>query len=245
MSKGIIKTIIRVSIFSIAMAFMESAVVVYLRALYYPDGFTFPLRIIDSTIAVTEFFREIATIIMLAVIGIIAGRKRIEKFAFFIYCFAIWDIFYYVFLKIILNWPESFFTWDILFMVPVTWVGPMLAPVINSVTMIILAACIIFFMEKNAKASVGKLSWTLLTAGSLVIIFSYTQEYVQFMLQRFSFGEMLGAGNKEVLKYACTFIPQHFNWWVFGTGQMMYAAAIIILCLRNQIIQSSELRNQK
>lgn len=244
MNKGIIKTIIWVSLFSIAMAFMESAVVVYLRALYYPDGFTFPLRIIDSTIAITEFFREIATVIMLVVIGIIAGRKPIEKFAFFIYCFAIWDIFYYVFLKIILNWPESFFTWDILFMVPVTWVGPVLAPIINSVTMIMLAACIIFFMEKNAKASVGILSWTLLISASLIIIFSYTQEYMQFMMQRFSFGEMLSAGNEEELKYACTFIPQHYNWWVFWAGETIYVIAIIFLCFRNKIMQSSDVRSQ-
>jgi hypothetical protein len=237
MEKSVIKTIIWISIFSIAMAFMESAVVVYLRALYYPNGFTFPLRIIDTTIAVTEFFREMATLIMLVVIGIIAGRKPLEKFAFFIYCFAIWDIFYYIFLKIILNWPESFFTWDILFMVPVTWVGPVLAPVINSVTMIILAIYIIFFIEKNIKAGVGILSWALLTAGSLIIIFSYTQEYVQFILQRFSFGEMLGAGNKDVLNYACTFIPQHFNWWVFSAGQMMYFAAIFIYCFRNKTIR--------
>jgi len=235
MNKRIIKTIIWLSIFSMAMAFMESAVVIYLRALYYPDGFTFPLRIIDSNIAVTEFFREIATIIMLAVIGIIAGRKSIEKFVFFIFCFAIWDIFYYVFLKIILNWPESFFTWDILFMVPVTWVGPVLAPVINSMTMIILAVCIIFFIEKNAKVRVCILSWTLLIAGSLIIIFSYTQEYMQFMMQRFSYREMFGISyNNEVLKYACTFIPQHFNWWIFWTGEIMYVAAIIILCFRNK-----------
>jgi len=32
-----------VAIFAIAMAFLESAVVVYLRALYYPDGVIFPL----------------------------------------------------------------------------------------------------------------------------------------------------------------------------------------------------------
>jgi hypothetical protein len=38
-----IKTIIWLAVFSMAMGYLESAVVVYLRKLYYPDGFKFPL----------------------------------------------------------------------------------------------------------------------------------------------------------------------------------------------------------
>jgi len=231
----IIKTIIWLSIFSIAMAFMESAIVVYLRALYYPDGFSFPLKMIDTNIAVTEFFREIATIIMLAGAGIIAGRKNIEKFAFFIFCFAVWDIFYYVFLKILLNWPESFLTWDILFIVPVTWVGPVIAPVINSLTMILLAGSIVFFAEKKGNAKLGKTEWSLLISGSFIVIFTYTQEYMQYMTQQFSIKELLGIlNNKGVIMYACTFIPKHFNWIIFEIGELMYLAAIIIFCLKMQ-----------
>src|SRR5271167_2605871 len=95
------------TLFSIAMGFMETAVVIYLRKVYYPRGFQFPLVPIEPSIALTEFLREAATIIMLLGIGILTGKTRAQKFAFFIYCFAVWDIFYYVFLKIFLNWPES------------------------------------------------------------------------------------------------------------------------------------------
>jgi hypothetical protein len=211
------------------MAFMESAIVVYLRALYYPDGFSFPLKMIDSNIAVTEFFREIATIIMLAVAGIIAGKKSTEKFAFFILCFALWDIFYYVFLKVLLNWPDSFLTWDILFMVPVTWVGPVIAPVINSLTMIMLATSIIYFSQKKANAKLSISIWILLITGSFIIIFAYTQDYMQYMTQKFSLKEIFGiANNKIVLDYACAFIPKHFNWFIFGIGELMHLAAIFI-----------------
>lgn len=213
------------------MAFMETAVVVYLRALYYPEGFAFPLKMLNYNIAFTEFFREIATVIMLAGVGILAGEKNIKKFAFFIFSFAVWDIFYYIFLKIILNWPETLFTWDILFMVPVTWVGPVLAPVINSLTMILLAGCIVYYTEKKDFARVGKTEWLLLIVGSLVIIYSYTQEYIFYMLQKFSFGELLGISDKEeIMKYACTFIPQYFNWYIFGIGELMHLAAIVIFC---------------
>ncbi len=145
MKNNIIKTIIWITVFSIAMAYMESAIVVYLRALYYPEGFAFPLKIIGKDIIITEFFREIATVIMIIGAGIMAGRKNIEKFAFFIYSFAVWDIFYYVFLKVLLNWPASFLTDDILFLIPSPWVGPVIAPIINSLTMILLGGCIVYF----------------------------------------------------------------------------------------------------
>ena len=231
MNANIYRKLLWLTIFSIAMGFMESSIVVYLRALYYPEGFAFPLKIIGSNIAITEFLREIATIIMLTGIAILTGRKTIEKFAIFIFCFAVWDIFYYVFLKLILNWPESFFTWDILFLVPVTWVGPVIAPLINSFTMIILSFCIIYFNEKKAFLKIGRISWMLLIGGSFIVIISYTMEYTSFMLKKFSWSEIFGISQKkELLEYACTFIPANFNWYIFGTGVIMHLAAIVISC---------------
>ncbi len=132
------KTLTWVVVFSIAMGYLEAAVVVYLRELYYPEGFDFPLKEMDMGIIVTELFREAATMIMLLSIGFLAAKRKIERLAYFVLPFAIWDIFYYVFLKVALGWPESLLTWDILFMLPVTWVGPVICPVINSLTMILL-----------------------------------------------------------------------------------------------------------
>ena len=91
------KTLFWLTMFSIAMGYLETAIVVYIRKLYYPEGFTFPLVPISHDIAVTEFWREAATIIMLAGIGILSGKNASQRFVFFLYAFAIWDIFYYVF----------------------------------------------------------------------------------------------------------------------------------------------------
>lgn len=235
MSKKTIRTIIWVSIFSIAMAFLETAIVIYLRKLYYPEGFAFPLKVIDFDIAVTEFLRELATIIMLAGIGIIAGKKNIERFAYFIFSFAVWDIFYYVFLKVMLNWPESFLTWDILFLIPAIWIGPVLAPLINSFTMIFLALGIIYFVEKKGNALLNSTEWTLLIAGSFLVIFAYTQEFSAFMLNRFSIFELFKLNNKnEIIAYACTYIPEYFNWWIFFTGEFMHLTAIYLIINRNK-----------
>ena len=134
-------------LFSVAMAFLESAVVVYIRELLYPDGFKFPLAAMDSSLALTEIIREAATIIMLAGAAVIAGKTFSQKFAWFLFCFAVWDIFYYIFLKLIIGWPSSLFEWDVLFLIPVTWTGPVISPLIVAVLMIILAMVIIIFFR--------------------------------------------------------------------------------------------------
>jgi len=235
MKTNIYKTILWVCILAIAMAFLESAIVVYLRKLYYPEGFCFPLKSIEFDIAVTEFLREIATLIMLISIGIIAGRKNIERFAFFIFSFAIWDIFYYVFLKLLISWPESLMTWDVLFLVPVTWVGPVLGPIINSFSMIILALLIIFFVQINGNARIAWIEWILLIVGSLIIITSYTEEYLRFMMNDFTFLQLITSNNSQaILNKALTFVPQFYNWFIFLIGEAMFLIAFMMVFIRNK-----------
>lgn len=234
--KSTVTKIIWVSIFAIAMGFLESAVVVYIRALYYPEGFMFPMKLISDQIMITEFFREAATMIMLIGIAFIAGRSAIDRFAYFILSFGIWDIFYYVFLYAILGWPQSLFTWDVLFFIPVTWVGPVIGPVINSLTMIVLAVVIIYYKNKNQIVKTGKIVWPLLILGSLVVIVAYTMGYVQFMAQKFTFLQMMGLGDaKAVFDYATTYMPENFNWWIFLCGVLMHFSALILLIRKNLV----------
>ena len=235
LNKNTIRTIIYLTVFSIAMGYLESAVVVYLRMIFYPEGFTFPLKAIDQHTAIVEIFREAATLIMLAGAGIIAGRTRIEKFGFFLYCFAIWDIFYYVFLKLLISWPESMLTWDILFLIPVTWVGPVIAPVINSLTMIALALFISYFTDKNLSVRIKKSEWLLLIMGSLVTIISYTFDYLSFMLRRFSLSDFFDPSKQsEILENATGYIPQSFPWWIFIAGELILIFAIYTFIQRNR-----------
>lgn len=202
------KKITWLTLFSIAMGFMETVVVVYLRKLYYPDGFSFPLVSMDSTILAVEFLREAATLIMLLAIGILAGKTASQKFAFFIFCFAIWDLFYYVFLKVVLDWPESFFTWDILFLIPVPWVGPVIAPCIVSLTMIFLTISIVYFAEKGLNTKLKNKEWLLFICGSLIVIFSFSSDYFKYI----SFSD------KKIIN---RFTPVNFNWLLFCTGELL------------------------
>src|SRR3990170_1940624 len=113
--------LICLTIFSVAMGFLEAVGVVYLRQLYYPEGFSFPLKPIALEGLSLEYLREISTIVMLVTVGGVAGRNSYERFAFVLYSFGFWDIFYYVWLKVLLNWPPSLLTLDILFLLPVVW----------------------------------------------------------------------------------------------------------------------------
>jgi len=225
MKKETVKSIIWVIMFSIAMGFMETAVVVYLRELYYPNGFVFPLTIIPNKIAVTEFWREFATIIMLVGIGYVAGKTKLLRFAYFMIAFAIWDIFYYVFLYVLLGWPQSLFTWDILFLIPFPWVGPVLAPCIVAVQMFLFGLLIIYFQEKYQKERVNTSQWILLIAGILIIILSFTTDYIDQVSSGSNSGWHIFS-KAHLFEELNTYIPQKFCWWLFWLGDLMCALGV-------------------
>ena len=171
------------SIFSIAMGFMEAVIVVYLRKLYYPGGFQFPLAPMEESIAGMEFCREAATIIMLVAVGILSFSKASQRFAGFLFCFGIWDLCYYLFLKLLINWPESFLTPDILFLIPVPWVGLVLAPCITAFSMVLLAFVILFYAENGCPTRVNSNDWLFVISGSLVVILSFLMDFLFTMNQ--------------------------------------------------------------
>lgn len=214
--------------FSIAMGFLETAVVVYLRRLYYPHGFQFPLVPVDPDIGLVEFLREAATLVMLVGIGIIAGKNTSQKFAIFIYCFAIWDIFYYVFLKLLLGWPVSLFTWDILFLIPVPWVGPVLAPCIVSLTMIVLTTSVIYVQEKGYDVHLRLREWILLIAGSLVVILSFMLDYIKYVANGGAAAHVWTLSSKQdMFNEIKHYVPSSYNWWLFLLGELIIVLGIL------------------
>ncbi|MBE0647375.1 MAG: hypothetical protein IH596_06305 [Bacteroidales bacterium] len=236
MIRNLLSRTIIISLFAIAMGFLESAVVVYLRAIYYPEGFAFPLKIIDGPIAVTEILREAATMIMLLTVCMLTAQRWIIRFAWFIYMFAIWDIFYYVFLWLILGWPESLLSWDILFLIPTTWVGPVLAPLMNSVTMIVLGLAIIQVGQVGQVGRVGLtgLEWGLLIIGSLITMAAYMEDYTRFMLKKFTLIDWVSLSDKSaILEYSGTYIPGSFNWLLFLSGTFLFFLCIFLFSRRS------------
>jgi hypothetical protein len=138
-----ISKLVLLAIFGIAMAHFEGVVVVYLRkVLGMLDSESnkeslekFPRRYVRI-----EMTREVATIIMLVVIAHISGVTWIERGIFFLWTFAFWDLFYYLSLYILIKWPPSLNTIDVLFLIPRPWIAPVWVPVgISSLTIIVIA----------------------------------------------------------------------------------------------------------
>jgi hypothetical protein len=220
------KLLLYVTLFAIAMGFLESAVVIYLREILYPGGFAFPLSPVPADLAVTELFREVATLVMLVAIGVLASNRFSTGFGWFIFSFAIWDIFYYIFLKLLLGWPESLFTWDVLFLIPTTWTGPVLAPVLVSLTMILLALVILVQAERGKGTRIIPAEWAVLALGSLVLIVAFIFDYSDYMLTHFSLLGMMEIKNPEVLEVATRYIPRRFPWWLFAAGEIILLGSI-------------------
>jgi len=224
MKKELKKVIIIASLFAIAMAFLETAVVIYLRELFYPEGFDFPLKPMDLDLALVEILREFATIVMLGTLAFFIGKNAPERFAYFLFCFAVWDIFYYVFLKLFINWPLSFQTFDILFLIPTVWVAPVIAPVILSVLMIVLAIAILKNNQRDA-SRIAKKEWIYLIAGSIVAILSFTIDYLQAHITQGSFSNQKAMIN--------SYIPDHFSWPLFVAGTLLIVYGITLYITRN------------
>jgi hypothetical protein len=213
-------------LFSIAMAFLEAAVVVYLRKIYYPEGFRFPLAMMDPELVIIELLREAATVIMLASVGILAGRSLLQRMSFFLAVFSIWDLFYYIFLKVLLQWPESFFTWDILFLIPVPWVGPVLTPCLISLTMLMLAGVLYYRDQQHTKHRIGILEWGLFILGSQIVILSWTWDYFRY--------PAASEAPKEALVLFTNYVPTSYSWWMFALGEGLLLFAIFLFWKRTR-----------
>lgn len=224
--------LIWITFLAISMAFVESAVVIYLRELYYPAGFDFPMIPLPGKIALTEFLREIATLIMLLAMGFLAGKNGRQRFAWFIYSFAVWDLFYYIFLKLVLDWPSSWLTWDILFLVPVIWTGPVLAPVLVSITMIILAFTILYIDKRPEKWVISKTILFLIILGSVLIFFSFIWDFSSFLHRQYSLAAIWD--EKTASAALNLYIPVSFNWFLLLAGEAAVFSGIIVLLYQNR-----------
>ncbi|MCD6131888.1 MAG: hypothetical protein J7J61_07290 [Candidatus Hydrothermae bacterium] len=134
-----LKKISLLGLFAITMAYLEAAVVVYLRELYYRDNILslFPLRTFTAMDLRIEIFREFSTLVMLILVSLFAFTQRTKRWAAFFFTWGVWDIFYYVWLKILIGWPVHWTDWDILFLIPVPWLAPFISPVIVALIFII------------------------------------------------------------------------------------------------------------
>ena len=88
----------------------------------------------------TELTREAATLLLLLGAACAAGRTGRERLGLFPYTFAVWDLAYYVWLRLWTGFPQSLADTDIYFLLPVAWHGPVWFPVLVFMPATIIAA---------------------------------------------------------------------------------------------------------
>lgn len=178
-------TALTVIAFAIAMAYLESAVVVYLQgALDAVVGDIFPLRpaIEAGDLVLIEVGREGATIVMIATIGALVGRTGLERLAWAAVVFGVWDIGYYAWLQVFTGWPGSLATTDLLFLIPLPWVGPVWSPVLVSVALVAVGLVAAARLRApGGRLQVTRRHWAAGLAGGLLVVLSYTIDSVRLL----------------------------------------------------------------
>ncbi|MFO7915187.1 MAG: hypothetical protein R6U43_05795 [Candidatus Krumholzibacteriales bacterium] len=220
-------------LYGVAMGMFEAVLVIYLRMLYYPGGFEFPLNWISSPALPFELLRELSTLVMIAAVAVVAAGDRLKRLAWFLYIFAVWDIFYYIFLKLLIGWPESLLTRDILFLIPVTWVGPVLAPVICSVTMILMACCILLPGFYGFRTRTGAVDWLLIYGGAFLVFLSFIEDYAMLIIRGGFLPRFFELHrSSEFISRVTEYVPESFNWPLFAAGEALILAGLYMIARR-------------
>ncbi|HEY3883844.1 MAG TPA: hypothetical protein VGL62_01455 [Vicinamibacterales bacterium] len=200
--------------FAIAMAWVEAASVFYIRALvdrvepYQPH----PLPI-NQALGSVELLREAATLIMIAALGLLAGRTWRRRAGYAAIAFGAWDIFYYVFLRLISGWPKTLLDWDILFLLPLPWWGPVLAPVSIALVLIVWGT----LATASRQDPVGaRWPWALGWTGIALALAAFTADAWR----------ALPGGREAVLQV----LPTRFDWPLFWVALLLMSAPVVSAC---------------
>ncbi len=214
-------------VFGISFGYVEAAVVTYLRPQFFAaraassprNQELFPLLTLQQVEAAgpkmvkmteTEIIREAMTLAMLGAVAGVAGATFRQWLAFFLLEFGAWDIAFYACLKILIDWPRSMLTWDILFLIPVPWTGPVLAPVIVALTMIATGLVIWGWESDGPSIGLQGIHWVGICSGAVLILAAFMWDYRNIM-----------AGG----------MPNPFHWWLFAIGEMLWLAGVVFALL--------------
>jgi hypothetical protein len=206
--------------FAIAMAWVEAASVFYIRSLVdrIEPYQARPLPINDA-LGQVELWREAATLVMIAAVGGIAGRTWRRRAGYAAIVFGAWDIFYYVFLRVITGWPKTLLDWDILFLLPLPWWGPVIAPVSIACLMVLWGT---FATQSDHDTTDAR--WAAALAGIGIVM-----ALAVFMTDAW---RALPGGRDAVLQV----LPSAFNWPLFIVALLLMAAPIV-----HQIVRATNL----
>ena len=192
--------------YAIAMAWLEAACVLYIRTLVDRiDPYQANPLPMNPTLGNVELWREGATLVMIATVALLAGRTWRRRAGYAALAFGAWDIFYYVFLRLMCGWPRTLLDWDVLFLLPLPWWGPVLAPISIALLLVVWGT---LATQSGDRAS-ARWPWA---PGSIGIVVALAV----FMIDAW---RALPAGRDAVLQV----LPTTFNWRLFSLALLLMA----------------------
>ncbi len=216
------RVLVTLVLFGVGFAYIEAAVVVYLREILQPvrqellagtrHHEVFPLLSSEQLQAagpkyvravMTELGRELATLLTLSAVALAIARNFRQWLAGFMIAFGVWDVFYYLFLRLLLGWPQSLLTWDVLFLLPTVWAGPVISPLLVAVSMIAAGVVILRREARGRPVRFAWFHWAVILAGALIIIVAFCWDWRNTSAGRW---------------------PNPFNWPLFILGEAIGAA---------------------
>jgi hypothetical protein len=205
--------------YAVAMAWVEAAVVLYLRTMlnriepYQPN----PLPDV-GVLGYAELIREAATLVMLATVGWLAGRTTRSRVGFAVLAFGVWDICYYLFLRPLTGWPRSLLDWDVLFLLPLPWWGPVLAPTAIAALMVVGSSLVALNDTPGRPFWPGRLSLATTTVGVMLMLYVFMADAIRVAPQ----GEQ---ALRELL-------PARFLWPLYLLGLGCLGVPVVELAVR-------------
>jgi hypothetical protein len=208
-----------VVVFALGMAWVEAASVYYLRAMVDRiDPYQETPLPIHGVLGPVELVREAATLVMLLTIGMLAATTWPRRLGYTAIAFGVWDILYYVFLRAISGWPASLFDWDILFLLPLPWWGPVLAPVCIALLMIVWGTLVTQSANHHPAASFTRALWGSSGLGIALALYVFMADSLRAVQQ-----------GLDVTRHV---LPTRFNWPVFWVALALMAAPAVQIVWR-------------
>ena len=207
---------------AVAFAYVEAAVVVYLRALFGVGNELFPLKPVEPYYIGVELGREAATLLLLWGAGAaFAHGKRWPTFFAFMILFGLWDLFYYFWLKVLTGWPPGWTTPDILFLIPWPWVGPWITPALVALLLVILGLYFLEQTERGWRPKLQPLVLFLAILGVFLVLLSFWLEPLSVLAREGQDG-------------LWTYRPQRFPWSLYFMGLSTMIGASLLFAAQGE-----------
>lgn len=201
--------LLAIMVVGITLGYFEAAVVVYLRELFYPVGFSFPLKIIPMELLIIEVCREAVSILLIVAISVLVAQRFRDRFGYFLIIFGVWDIFYYVWLKVVIDWPSSLLDWDVLFLIPLPWIAPVIAPLLIANLMVGIGLAVVVISARRQRFHSPLLTTVLALAGTAAMLYSFMYDIAATLHQQ---------------------MPQDYKYGLLVAGLILYLAAFRVAC---------------